>query len=211
VPHEAFSIVEDVEYGIALGERGHRVHYAGEAHVFGEMVASEKASRSQRTRWEGGRLALAKKYALPLARRALAEQSPLLADLAADVLVPPLSMLVAATAAGLVASTALSVWSRRPHAGLFLFGASGAMILAYVARGWQVSGTGVRGLASLGYAPVYMAWKATLPLRGPLARRRRARGGADGEGAASASEWVRTARSGEESRASAVAPQGNQR
>ena len=29
VPHDAFSIVEDVEYGIRLGLAGHRVEYAG--------------------------------------------------------------------------------------------------------------------------------------------------------------------------------------
>src|SRR5881394_4074909 len=39
VPHDAYSIVEDVEYGIRLGEAGYRVHYAGEAHVYGEMVS----------------------------------------------------------------------------------------------------------------------------------------------------------------------------
>src|SRR6202042_114562 len=82
VPHQAFSVVEDVEYGIRLGENGHRVHYAGEAHVYGEMVTSEKASRSQRSRWEGGRLEMAKKHALPLLRRAFQERNPMLADLA---------------------------------------------------------------------------------------------------------------------------------
>ena len=54
VPHDAFSIVEDIEYGIRLGLAGHRVEYAGEAQVFGQMVSTESASRSQRRRWEGG-------------------------------------------------------------------------------------------------------------------------------------------------------------
>ena len=50
VPHDAFSVVEDVEYGIRLGLAGHRVHYVGEAQVLGEMPASERATRSQRSR-----------------------------------------------------------------------------------------------------------------------------------------------------------------
>jgi cellulose synthase/poly-beta-1,6-N-acetylglucosamine synthase-like glycosyltransferase len=75
VPHEAFSIVEDVEYGIRLGEAGYRVHHAGEAHVYGEMVAGEKASRSQRRRWEGGRLQLAKLHGPRLLRLGLARRS----------------------------------------------------------------------------------------------------------------------------------------
>lgn len=183
VPHHAYSIVEDLEYGIRLGEHGHRVHYAGEAHVYGEMVSSEKASRSQRARWEGGRLEMAKRHAIPLLKRAVKERNPVLADLAMDLLVPPLSVLVAATVAGTVASAAVAIVTRRPNLGLVLFGASGVFLAAYAARGWQVSGTGVRGLTSMGYAPFYMAWKATLPLR----RTRKA-----------SDEWVRTARRGEE-------------
>ena len=35
VPHDAYSIVEDVEYGIKVGEAGHRVHYAAEAQSTG--------------------------------------------------------------------------------------------------------------------------------------------------------------------------------
>ena len=84
VPHDAFSVVEDLEYGIRLGQHGYRVHYAGEAHVYGEMVSSEKASRSQRTRWESGRDQIAKLHALPLLRRAVSERSFMLADLALD-------------------------------------------------------------------------------------------------------------------------------
>jgi cellulose synthase/poly-beta-1,6-N-acetylglucosamine synthase-like glycosyltransferase len=189
VPHHAFSIVEDLEYGIRLGEHGRRVHYAGEAHVYGEMVSSEKASRSQRARWEGGRLEMAKRHAIPLLKRAVKERSPMLADLAIDLLIPPLSVLVAATVAGTVASAAVALVTRRPNLGLVLFGASGVFLGAYVVRGWQVSGTGLRGLTSMGYAPFYMAWKATLPLR----RTRKA-----------SDEWVRTARRNEE----ITAPEG---
>jgi 1,2-diacylglycerol 3-beta-glucosyltransferase len=187
VPHDAFSVVEDLEYGIRLGQHGYRVHYAGEAHVYGEMVSSEKASRSQRQRWEGGRLQMAKRHALPLLTRAIKERNPVLADLAMDVLVPPLSLLVVATVAGTAVCAGLAVIRRRPNAGLFLFGASSVFLAAYAARGWQVSGTGVRGLATLGYAPVYMVWKASLRFKGALRRTRKA----------APEEWVRTARGGE--------------
>ena len=92
VPHEAFSIVEDLEYGIRLGRAGHRVHYAWEAEVLGEMVSGEKASRSQRRRWEGGRWAMTRQFGLPLlARGACASATRVLLDLAMDLLVPPLS------------------------------------------------------------------------------------------------------------------------
>jgi 1,2-diacylglycerol 3-beta-glucosyltransferase len=188
VPHDAFSIVEDVEYGIRIGERGHRVHYAGEAHVYGEMVSSEKASRSQRERWEGGRRQLVKQHGLRLLRRAIATRSPLLFDLAMDLVVPPLSTLVLATAAGAAASTALAVVTGRPNLAQVLFGASGVFLVAYGVRGWQLSGTGAKGLATLGYAPAYMAWKATLPLR----RAHKAK--TPDASSTTGDEWVRTTR-----------------
>ncbi len=47
VPHDAFSRVEDLEYGIQLGKAGHRVHYAAEGHAYGAMVASALAAQSQ--------------------------------------------------------------------------------------------------------------------------------------------------------------------
>ena len=125
---------------------------------------------------------MAKRHAIPLLTRAIKERNPVLADLAMDVLVPPLSVLVMATAVGTAASVALAVVQRRPNAALVLFGVSGVCIAAYAARGWQVSGTGSRGLATLCYAPVYMAWKATLGLR---------------RGRKAPDEWVRTAREGE--------------
>ncbi len=42
VPHDAYSIVEDIEYGIRLGRAGHRVWYVAEANVLGDMVATEE-------------------------------------------------------------------------------------------------------------------------------------------------------------------------
>ncbi|MBI5548426.1 MAG: glycosyltransferase, partial [Deltaproteobacteria bacterium] len=48
VPYAAFSLVEDVEYGLRLGEAGQRVWYADEARVYGEMVSTAHASASQR-------------------------------------------------------------------------------------------------------------------------------------------------------------------
>ena len=179
VPHEAFSLVEDLEYGIRVGLAGERVWYAGEAHVYGEMVASAKASQSQRRRWEGGRLEMARRHGLPLLRRAIAERSGLLLDLALDVLVPPLSTVAGATLAGLALAAALAL-SGQAGAGLAAWSLCAVFLAAYVARGWALSGTGLRGLADLACAPVYVLWKLSLSVR---------RGGRP-------RDWVRTTREG---------------
>jgi cellulose synthase/poly-beta-1,6-N-acetylglucosamine synthase-like glycosyltransferase len=179
VPHDAFSIVEDVEYGIRLGLAGCRVQYVPEARVVGEMAASEEASRSQRSRWEGGRLALVRGQALPLIRGAFRERSPVLLDLALDLLVPPLSYLAAATFLGLSASVAGIALHLGTVVATALWGATALGLAVYVARGWVESGLGWRGLADVPYAAVFVLWKIALWARPDPGRR---------------GQWVRTAR-----------------
>jgi len=161
VPHNAFSIVEDVEYGLRLGEAGHRVFYADEAHVYGEMVSGAAAASSQRRRWEEGRRALIREHGLRLLRAGISSGKLLLLDLALDLLVPPLSRIAVASVFGFVLACVVGLPLSRA-----LFGFCSFSVLVYVLRGWMVSGTGLRGLLDLGLAPLYVFWKLTLRLRG---------------------------------------------
>ncbi len=182
VPHDAYSIVEDVEYGIRLGRLGHRVWYVDEAQVLGEMVATEAESRSQRRRWEGGRWQLARKHGPKLLIDALRQRKPLLFDLAMDVLVPPLSYVGIACVAGAAVSGAAVLLGAAAPVVLVPWGACVVFLGAYVARGVILSGAGARGFVDLAVAPAYVVWKVALAVRGS--------GKAKGE-------WVRTARAGE--------------
>lgn len=183
VPYEAFSLAEDVEYGIRLGQEGLRVWYAGDAQVRSEMVTTERAARSQRRRWEEGRSALAISLGLPLLGRALRRRDAMMLDLAFDLLVPPLSFIAVGACAG--TSLATYAWLRG-YAGVGVWAAWAAcpfMVATYVARGVVLSGAGLRGFVDLAAAPAYVAWK--LALR--ISRRR--------DGA-----WVRTSREGDRTR-----------
>jgi cellulose synthase/poly-beta-1,6-N-acetylglucosamine synthase-like glycosyltransferase len=180
VPHQAFSIVEDVEYGIRLARNGHRVWYVDDAEVLGEMAAGEQASRTQRERWEVGRLQMARQFGLPLLRDGIRQRSLMLCDLAADLLVPPLSYVVAAAVLGLgVAATV--AWSTDSTWLVAPFAVSVLMLTAYVLRGIQLANVGLRGFVDLLYAPGYMVWKYLLAVRGKR----------------TSQEWVRTRRSDE--------------
>jgi 1,2-diacylglycerol 3-beta-glucosyltransferase len=180
VPYEAFSDVEDIEYGILLGRAGHRVWYAGEAQVLSEMVTTEKAARSQRRRWESGRRALARAEGPSLLMAGLRRRSGLLLDLAMDLLVPPLSSLVLASAIG--GSVALGAFARGyvGRGPVIAWASCLAMIAVYVSRGVFLSGAGLRGFVDLAAAPLYLAWKLALRLRGKKD-----------------ASWVRTTREGE--------------
>ncbi len=165
VPPAAFSIVEDLEYGVQLGLAGIRVEYVPEAQVLGEMVTSERASRSQRHRWEHGRTLVARQHLARVAVEAFRRRDRCLADLAFDLAVPPLAQLVAVHAVGVSLAVALFAASVHAPLALWLWLASSLAIVAYVGRGWALSGVGARGMLDLMWAPVYVAWKLTLLFR----------------------------------------------
>jgi cellulose synthase/poly-beta-1,6-N-acetylglucosamine synthase-like glycosyltransferase len=160
-PWRAFSIVEDLEYGLALGRAGIRVAYAGEATASSAMTSSSRAAGAQRRRWELGRLSIARRLARPLLLEALRKRSLLLLDLAFDLLVPPLSLLALAVLIGCAASLAAG------SAAISAWLLCAACLAAYVLRGWALSGIGLRGIGALLHAPWYVIWKLAVLWRGP--------------------------------------------
>jgi hypothetical protein len=181
VPHAAFSLVEDLEYGITLGLAGSRVRYVADAVVSGDMPESSAASRTQRARWEGGRRAIRRQFAVVLLRRTVRERSPLLLDLALDLLVPPLTTVFALLAAGTAAAVVallLAGDKPSPSPSLWAWAAADGAFLVYVARGCALTGYFWRAARDLAWAPVFMLWKLSV----------RAAPGVVGE------EWVRTGR-----------------
>jgi cellulose synthase/poly-beta-1,6-N-acetylglucosamine synthase-like glycosyltransferase len=179
VPYDAFSLVEDLEYGIRLGLAGHRVHFAEEGQVRSVMVSDARAAASQRRRWEGGRLRLARQVGPSTLLRAVVAGDRVLFDLAVDLLVPPLAYLWGLTMVGALACAAVAgTWDQSIPAFWVYVGSLAALVI-YVCRGWWLSGTGLRGLGALLHAPGYLVWKLALSLR------RRGTG---------RDVWVRTAR-----------------
>lgn len=177
VPYRAFGLAEDIEYGIALGLAGQRVHYADEARADGLMVSGDEAAASQRLRWETGRRQLVRARVRPLLRAALRTDGAVCLDLALDLLVLPLSQLGASAVLLLVAAGLAWAWDPAAQGWLWLAAGCVASLVAYVLRGWQLSGVGVRGLLDLLRAPSFVLWKLLLVLR-----------------ARDSAEWVRTKR-----------------
>lgn len=181
-PHRAVGLVEDVEQAVALGLGGVRVAYAAETWIASESPVTAQSAVSQRRRWEGGRAHLIRTLLPRVLRAAIAQRSLVLADLALELLIPPLSYPAALLCLGsilegshyLLAGTfSFAIW-------LWFFGA--CALLAHVLRGLLLSGTGWRGLQALLLAPGYVAWK--LVVARPWARQ--------------GNTWVRTTRVSEE-------------
>lgn len=178
VPYTAFSLTEDLEYGITLGMQGYRVAYADEAHSDAEMVSGEKESRNQRQRWESGRFSLIRSRTLPLLWQAVRARSVVCLDLALDLMVLPLSY-VALNVVVLLTAAALAAGNGWPVIWIWMALACVAVLVLYILRGWQLSATGVQGLLDLARAPGFVLWKVVVMLRGRGPK-----------------EWVRTKREG---------------
>lgn len=178
VPYKAFSLTEDLEYGIELGLAGIRVAYADEAHANAQMVTAEKDARGQRQRWEQGRFGLIRTRTVPLLAQAVRRHSLVCLDLACDLMVLPLSFV--ALNVGLLVILAIAASAAQPslHGWVWVGAACTAILTLHVLRGWQLSGTGARGLLDLARAPFFLLWKiAALSGRRPR-------------------QWVRTKREG---------------
>jgi cellulose synthase/poly-beta-1,6-N-acetylglucosamine synthase-like glycosyltransferase len=177
VPYHAYSLAEDIEYGIDLGLAGCRVHYADEAQVAGMMVSGETAASVQRRRWEDGRFHLIRSRSGELLKGASRPGGQVCLDLVLDLWILPLSYVVANVVV-LVAFAALA-WLWQPSALIWLcLGIGcGLSVTAYVFRGWQLSGVGARGLLDLFKVPSFIVWKFLLMLR-----------------TQASAEWVRTKR-----------------
>jgi cellulose synthase/poly-beta-1,6-N-acetylglucosamine synthase-like glycosyltransferase len=180
IPYRAYSLVEDVEFGVELGLAGYRIAYCDEADVNGEMVTTEAAARSQRQRWEGGRLALVRAKVPLLLRRAVTAGSLVCLDLALDLLILPLSYIVLSAGTLLVLGIALALLSTSPTRGLWPSFAilDCVAVAAYVGRGWALSGIGAQGFYDLLRVPGFIFWKLRLMA------------------APKSSDWVRTKREG---------------
>jgi len=171
IPYGAYSVVEDLEYHLALVRAGIRVEFIDMAAVGGEMPRSDHGARTQRARWEGGRQRMMKRWAPKLIGDLLRGRVRMMEPLL-DLLAVP----IATEACLLLLATCL------PLAWLRLYALGGFFILALHVTAAGACGSGLWGtMKVLATAPGYILWKLQM-----LPEVRRA--------SRADSAWVRTAR-----------------
>jgi cellulose synthase/poly-beta-1,6-N-acetylglucosamine synthase-like glycosyltransferase len=163
LPYRAHSVVEDLEYHLLLVNAGERVHFVVDAVVTGEIADTRDGARTQRTRWEGGRLRMLWEHLGPLLKRTLTGDRAA-AELLADLLLLPLGMHV------LLLLAAALLGGVGTHAALIGVFAIGLYVAAILWRG----PTTAQDLGALAFSPFYLAWKVTLLPATLLHSRRRA-------------------------------------
>jgi cellulose synthase/poly-beta-1,6-N-acetylglucosamine synthase-like glycosyltransferase len=171
IPYDAFSVVEDLEYHLHLVMAGERVHYLDEAVVSADFPESRAGEAVQRSRWEGGRLLTARKWALPLAGKILQGRLRLLEPLC-DLTGLPLAFGVFAL---LIAVCLPLVWLR------WYAAVSLGVVLAHVLTAAWAGPDFLKSLRLLSMTPVYILRKLWM-IPGVL------------RGSSTKAAWVRTER-----------------
>src|SRR3954469_5177315 len=113
------------------------------------MVSGAAAASSQRRRWEEGGRDLVQRHGKRLLVAGLTRRNRVLFDLGVDLMIPPLSRVALLCALFCAFSFGLSLFAGHVVSSLWGFSASLFAVVAYVLRGWSVSGTGLRGLLDL--------------------------------------------------------------
>lgn len=152
VPYLASSIVEDLEYHLSLVRSGRRVAFVNETTVYGEMPIRGQGVKTQRSRWEGGRLRMLVDKSPALAASVLRGELKMLEPLL-ELLLLPLAFHVALL---LLAISAPSEISRS-------IGIAGiAIVMIHLLAAIIVGGGTWRDATTLLAAPFYILWKLML-------------------------------------------------
>jgi cellulose synthase/poly-beta-1,6-N-acetylglucosamine synthase-like glycosyltransferase len=151
VPYLASSVVEDLEYHLKLVQAGYRVKFVNETAVFGEMPVRGEGVKTQRSRWEGGRLRMLQERGPELLRGVLRGRLIFLEPLL-ELLLLPLALHV----------TLLAIAISTPQPLVRSFGLAGAaVVLLHLIAAIVVGGGSWRDVGTLAVAPFYILWKLT--------------------------------------------------
>jgi 1,2-diacylglycerol 3-beta-glucosyltransferase len=119
-PWQAFSSTEDLEYSLDLRMAGVRPYFAENARLCAPVSTAGRGARTQRVRWEGGRLSLARRRLPAMAKSMVRDGRWDLWDAVVDLGTPPLGVLASAVivggsaAFGLSATGVIAPWAVSP-------------------------------------------------------------------------------------------------
>ena len=158
------SIVEDVRLGIELARKGMHPRLIAESVVWSPH-ADQSQTLGQRTRWEGGYLALARSTAPMLLRDGIARLSPRTLLSGLDLTVPPLALLVLLTGAAFGVTVALAMLGAASWVPAALLGSVGVAAALVLLVAWWREGRAFLSPAALIRLPLYPLWKIPMYLR----------------------------------------------
>jgi cellulose synthase/poly-beta-1,6-N-acetylglucosamine synthase-like glycosyltransferase len=176
-PWQSFSLAEDYHYYLSLVENGERVQYVPDAVVRSQMPTTFAQMRTQDIRWEssgGGRSPWG--VALRLLSGGIRQRDFVRIEALAELITPPLSLLVAGCLFSFVLSMLIWSWPGLLLSMLLIVG-----LMVYIGSAFYLLRPPKRVYRALLYAPTFMLWKLWVYF--VLSRSKK-----------HTSEWVRTSR-----------------
>ena len=152
IPYTAVSVVEDLEYHLRLVRAGRVVRFADAVTVKADMPTGGRGAKTQRARWEGGRLRMTAQAAPSLLTEILRGRIRLIEPLL-ELLLLPLAFHVVILLATLVPPFA-------PTRAYAFFGLG--VVAVHIVAAIIVGGGGAKDFAALATAPFYVLWKLVL-------------------------------------------------
>jgi cellulose synthase/poly-beta-1,6-N-acetylglucosamine synthase-like glycosyltransferase len=158
------SIVEDMRLGIELARSGRHPILIEEAVVW-SAHADQANTLEQRSRWEGGYLALAGATAPGLIGRGLQTFSARTLFAGLDLLVPPLALLTMLDTVALAAVVLLATFGATSWLPALLLGGIGGLAVVALLLAWWREGRAFLSPAALLRLPLYPLWKIPMYLK----------------------------------------------
>ena len=180
IPWRAWSLIEDVEYGLNLLLNNEKIDFAPEATVLAQMPVEAKNAESQRSRWEMGRYGIIKTYTSKFLIKSIKERSAIYFDVFLDLITPPFVNMMLIVTTILLLATLFWLLALLPALHILLWGVLLAVGIAYFFVGLYVSGADKNLYKSLLRLPYYIFWKIKLYMN--VFRKGKAK------------EWIRTER-----------------
>lgn len=159
VPWKAWSLTEDLEYGLILLLNDIKIDFAPEATVFAQMPVEAKNAETQRSRWELGRLQVIRMYTMKFLGKAFKKRSASFFDVFIDLITPPFVNMMLLVMISLIAVFGLWIFGIVATYHLHMWVLLAVIGFAYFFTGMSVAGADRNLYKSLLHLPVYIFWK----------------------------------------------------
>lgn len=164
VPWKAWSLIEDVEYGLILQLNGEKIDFAPEATVLAQMPIEAKNAESQRSRWEIGRYEIIKNYTTKFLTKSIKKRSATYFDVFLDLITPPFVNMMLLVMAILSIAVLLWFFGLLSLVSVLLWGLLLIIGITYFLVGLYVSDADKNMYKSLLRVPHFILWKVKLYL-----------------------------------------------
>ena len=164
------TMAEDLEYYAKLARRNIPIGFAANSRLYHQESRGIRQATDQRLRWSSGKFHIARKYGYDLFKEGIREGNYRKIDASFPLILPNLSLMVNLTAAALLASFLIHLFHPVPFVIGWLFFLLLLEVVYLLCGTLVVKTPAMEVLRALSFAPVFLAWKACIDLKGTLGK-----------------------------------------